>query len=86
MKRRDIELKRYEARVVNGIVKHFAIAKDDKEYPMPDAFKEMYTDDYLQIRETSSEMPEVFNLPEGETFYIPIRTAPLTTESKKVKS
>ena len=41
---------------------------------MPEAFAEMYTDDYLEISKTSSPMPEVLDLPEGE-FYIPRRTA-----------
>lgn len=76
MKRRDIVLERYDARVERGQVKYYAIDKEGNEYPMPEAFKEMYTNDYLQIRKTVSEMPEVFNLPDGE-YWIPIRTAPL---------
>ena len=75
--RKDIELERYEARVDGGKVRYYAIDKKGNEYEMPEAFKEMYTDDYLQIRKTSSERPEVFNLPEGSDYWIPIRTAPL---------
>lgn len=83
MKRRDIELSRYETRLgKGGKPEYFAIDKDGKEYQMPAAFSEAYTDDFLQIRWTQSEMPEVLNLPE-EGFWIPIRTAPLT---KKVKA
>ena len=83
MKRRDIEIVRYEARYdpKAGKPVYFAIGKDGKEYEMPDAFKNGYNDDYLEIRWAKSEMPEVFDLPE-EGYWIPIRTAPLT----KVKS
>ena len=89
MKRRDIELERYEVRFDTKLrrERYYAIDKEGNEYEMPPAFKEMYTDDYLQIRETSSEMPEVYDLPEGN-FWIPIRTAPLNTIEKlrKVRS
>lgn len=77
--RKDIELDRYETRYDTKLGKalYFAIDKKGNEYEMPEAFKEMYNDDYLQIRKTSCERPEVFNLPEGSDYWIPIRTAPL---------
>lgn len=69
-----MKLKKYEARVENGRVVHYAITVKGEEIRMPEAFAEMYTDDYLEISKTSSPMPEVLGLPEGE-FYIPRRTA-----------
>ena len=69
-----MKLKKYEARVENGRVAHYAITVKGEEIRMPDAFAEMYTDDYLEISKTTSDMPEVLDLPEGE-FYIPRRTA-----------
>ena len=75
--KKDIVLDRYEARVEGGQVRYYAIDKKGNEYRMPEAFKEMYTNDYLEIRLTSSEMPQVFDLPENTEYWIPIRTAPL---------
>ena len=68
------ELKKYEAKVEDGVIVHYAITKDGERIRMPEAFRSMYTDDYLMIREASSEMPEVLDLPEGN-YWIPIRTA-----------
>ena len=77
MARKIIKIERYEARPAgHNRTKWYAIAKDGKEYEMPDAFVNGYTDDYLAIEWTTSEMPEVLDLP-PEGFYIPIRTAPL---------
>ena len=67
------ELKKYEAKVEEGQIVHYAITKDGERIRMPDAFKSMYTDAYLMIRETSSEMPEVLGVPKGE-YWIPVRT------------
>lgn len=67
------ELKKYEAKIENGEIVHYAICKDGERVRMPEAFKNMYTDDYLMIRETSSDMPEVLGLPEG-FYWIPVRT------------
>ena len=75
------ELKKYEAKVEEGQIVHYAITKDGERIRMPEAFKSMYTDSYLMIRETSSEMPEVLGLPKGE-YWIPVRTDLI----KKVKS
>ena len=74
------ELKKYEAKVEDGLIVHYAITKDGERIRMPEAFKSMYTDAYLMIRETSSEMPEVLGLPKGE-YWIPVRT-----DLTKVKS
>ena len=51
----------------------YAIA-GKKRILMPDAFKEMYTDDYLEIELTHSERPEVHGI-ETNDYYIPKRTA-----------
>ena len=67
------ELKKYESKVEDGQIVHYAITKDGERIRMPEAFKQMYTDSYLMIRETSSEMPEVLDLPKGE-YWIPVRT------------
>ena len=67
------ELKKYEAKVENGEIVHYAITKDGERIRMPEAFKDMYTDSYLMIRETSSSMPEVLGVPEG-SYWIPIKT------------
>ncbi len=81
---KDIELERYEARFDAKLGKpvYFAIGKDGKEYEMPDAFKNGYTDDYLKIRWNTSPMPEVLELPE-DGFWIPIRTTPLSPSKVK---
>ena len=68
------ELKKYEAKIVDGRIVHYAITKDGERIEMPEAFKNMYTDDYLMIRETSSDMPEVLDVPNG-SYWIPVRTA-----------
>ena len=68
-----MKLKKYEARVENGRVVHYAITVKGEKIRMPEAFAEMYTDDYLEISKPTSDMPEVLDLPEGE-FYIPRRT------------
>lgn len=44
-----------------------------KKYRIPDAFREMCTDDYLAIQEQKLERPELFD--ESGAFYIPRRTA-----------
>lgn len=56
-----------------GKVEFFAIA-GKKKYPMPDAFKDMYTDDYLEIEQVHSERPEVLDIATND-YYIPKRTA-----------
>ena len=71
-----MKIKEYVARIEDGKIVHYAITPKGDEIRMPEAFKEMYTDDYLEITKTKSDMPEVLGLPEGE-FYIPRRTAKL---------
>lgn len=44
-----------------------------KKYPMPDAYREMYTDDYLAIQEQTLERPELYDL--AGPHYIPRRTS-----------
>lgn len=68
-----IKIDKYEAVLENGVIRYYAI-KGKTKYPMPDAFKDMYTDDYLEIEETTYERPELFNLPDTKT-YIPRRTS-----------
>ena len=67
-----INIDRYESRIVGKQVKYFAI-KGKKEYPMPDCYSEMYTDDYLAITKKSMSMPELYDLTEPE-HYMPLRT------------
>ena len=67
------ELKKYEAKIEGGQIVHYAITKDGERIQMPEAFKDMYTDSYLMIRETTSAMPEVLDLPNG-SYWIPVRT------------
>lgn len=55
-------------------VVYYAIA-GKKKYKMPSCYKEMYTDDYLAIKERKLTMPELFGLDETEcVHYIPLRT------------
>lgn len=56
-----------------GKVEFFAVA-GKKKYQMPEAFKDMYTDDYLEIEQVHSERPEVHGI-ETNDYYIPKRTA-----------
>lgn len=52
---------------------YYAIA-GKKRYPMPAEFKDMYTEEYLDIEQVHNERPEVFGI-ESEDYYIPRRTA-----------
>ena len=70
---KTIPIDKYEAVLENGVIKYYAI-KGKIKYRMPEAFKDMYTDDYLEIEETTYERPELFNLPDSKT-YIPRRTS-----------
>ena len=70
---KPISIDRYEAVLENGVIKYYAV-KGKIKYRMPDAFKDMYTDDYLEIEETTYERPERFNLSDAKT-YIPRRTS-----------
>jgi len=50
----------------------YAIA-GKKKYRMPDAYREMYTDEYLAIQEQELQRPELFD--ELGPHYIPRRTS-----------
>lgn len=53
---------------------YYAIA-GKKKYKMPSCYKDMYTDDYLAIKERKLTMPELFGLEEDQAVhYIPLRT------------
>lgn len=66
-----IEIERYEAVIEDNKIVYYAIS-GKKKYRMPDAYKEMYNDDYLAIEERTLERPELFDT--TATHYIPIRT------------
>lgn len=78
-----MKIEKYEAKVENGQIVHYAITKKGDRIRMPDAFSDMYTEDYLEISETTSPLPEVLGLPEGK-YFIPRRTAPVTRRKPKV--
>ena len=66
-----IKIDRYETVLENGVIKYYAVA-GKKRYEMPEAYKEMYNDNYLAISERTLERPELFDVP--ATHYIPLRT------------
>ena len=66
-----IKIERYEPVIEAGKIVYYAIA-GKKRYPMPDAYKDMYNDDYLAITERTLTIPELFEV-EG-THYIPLYT------------
>lgn len=69
-----IPIDRYDAVIKDGTIQYEAV-KGKTRYPMSDAFKDMYTDEYLAISEVSLAMPELYGLPDGSTVYIPRRTS-----------
>lgn len=68
-----MKIDRYESVVENGEVAFYAVL-GKKRIRMPDAFKEMYTNDYLDIQEVEFKMPEIFGLSDSKS-YIPRRTS-----------
>lgn len=66
--RYDVEIDPHDGR--RTIV--YAIA-GKKKFRMPDAFREMYTNEYLAIQEQTPERPELFE--ETGPYYIPRRTS-----------
>lgn len=82
-----IRIDKYESRIEGKTIRYYAV-KGDKEYPMPDCYKDMYTDDYLAIKKTHMDMPTLYDTTEHE-HYIPLRTAPTPVadfkSSKKAK-
>lgn len=68
-----MRIDKYEPVYEHGKVNFYAIA-GKKRILMPEAFKEMYTDDYLEIELVHSERPEVHGI-DTDDYYIPKRTA-----------
>ena len=66
-----IKIDKYEPVIEDGAIVYYAIA-GKKRYRMPDAYKEMYNENYLAITERTLSMPELFEV-EG-THYIPLFT------------
>lgn len=66
-----IEIDRYQAEIENGTIVYYAV-KGKNRYKMPEAYKEMYNDDYLAIEERTLERPELFGT--TPVHYIPRRT------------
>lgn len=71
-KNKIIKIDRYETVLENGQIVYYAIA-GKKRFEMPEAYKEMYNENYLAIMERTLERPELFNT--TATHYIPLRTA-----------
>ena len=67
-----IRIDRYETVLENGTIAYYAVS-GKKRYPMPPAFKDMYNDSHLAIRQTHSERPEMFCIDTSE-YYIPLYT------------
>lgn len=63
----------YKAEIEHGEIVYYAIA-GKKRIRMPNAFKDMYTDDYLEIEEVRYERPELFDL-QDHVCYVPRRTS-----------
>lgn len=68
-----MKIDKYDSVVEKGVPVFYAVI-GKKRIRMPDAFKDMYTDDYLCIEEAEFKMPEVFGLSESKA-YIPRRTS-----------
>lgn len=71
-----IKIDRYEAVIEGKDVKYYAVS-GKKRYPMPSAYADMYTDEYLAITERTLERPELYDTDKEhceEKHYIPIRT------------
>lgn len=66
-----IKIDRYEPEIEKGAIVYYAIA-GKKKYKMPDAYKDMYNENYLAITERTLDMPELFDV-EGR-HYIPLFT------------
>ena len=67
-----IRIDRYETVLENGRITYYAIA-GKKKYPMPEAFKDMYDDSHLAIREAHNDRPEMYGIPTTD-YYIPLFT------------
>ena len=73
-----MRIDRYETTLEHGRISYHAVI-GKKHIPMPEAFKDMYNDNYLEITETKSDMPEVLGVPDGK-YYIPRYTGGVTHE------
>ena len=67
-----ISIDRYDTVLENGRITYYAIA-GKKKYPMPEAFKDMYDDSHLAIREAHNDRPEMYGIPTTD-YYIPLFT------------
>ena len=66
-----IIIDKYECELENGQVVYYAV-KGKTKYRMPEAYKAMYDDQHLAIRERYMVRPELFDT--TEKHYIPLRT------------
>ena len=66
-----IKIDRYEPVIENGTIVYYAISGKTR-YRMPNAYKEMYNEAYLAIKERTLDLPELFDAP--STHYIPLFT------------
>ena len=66
-----IRIERYEPVIEHGAIVIYAIA-GKKKYKIPDAYKDMCTDDYLAITERTLELPELYDV--SGPHYIPLFT------------
>lgn len=68
-----IHIDKYISKIENKTIKYYAV-KGKKEYPMPDCYSDMYTNDYLAITKKTMKMPELYNA--KAEHYMPLRTSP----------
>ena len=73
-----IRIDRYETVLENGNIAYYAVA-GKKRYPMPPAFKDMYNDSHLAIREAHNDRPEMFGI-DTTDYYIPLYTGVIPHE------
>lgn len=71
MKEKIIKIDKYEAVIENNSIVYYAV-KGDEKYRMPEAYKEMYNENYLAIKKRVLQRPELYGT-EAE-HYIPIKT------------
>lgn len=68
-----MRIDRYEAVIEGGGIRYYALA-GKKRIPMPDAYKDMYDNEHLAIKERTMERPELFGA--EATHWIPLYTGP----------
>jgi len=69
-----IKIDRYEVKVDTKGVIHYYAKKGKETIEMSPAYKEMYNDNYLAIKERTLTMPELYGDGTPATHYIPIFT------------